>query len=266
MPQDLEGFRQLTWSAEGTVKTVYIGGVEGNPPVVLMHELPGMVPQTVQLARDLVDEGFCVFMPLLFGTPNAPRWGILPYTAQICLSREFYLFARHRSSPILNWLRSLCREAQRRCDGRQVGVIGMCLTGNFALTLMTDDSVIAPVMSQPSLPVGPFAADREALATSEDILRHAQARSEAENIPILGLRFTCDSLCQAPRFRELERRFGERFRKIELDSSPGNPHGIASNAHAVLTVHRVRKEGHPTQEAYHQVVSFLREQLTPQQP
>lgn len=261
MAEELEGFVQFDWTYEGKTRPVYQKGEPSHPPVVLMHELPGMVPTTVQLARDLVDEGFCVWMPLLFGVPNAAPWKMVPYTLQICLSREFSLFAKDRSSPILSWLKSLCREAQRRCHNQQVGVIGMCLTGNFALTLMVDDSVLAPVLSQPSLPVGLTAEAHEALATPEEVLQAAQERAERENIPVMGLRFTCDPLCRKARFDALSRRFGSRFRRIELDSSRGNPHGNPLDGHSVLSIHRVRREGHQTQDAFRQVVAFLHEQL-----
>ena len=43
-----------------------------------------------------------------------------------------------------------------------VGAVGMCFTGSFALAMMTEPAVVAPVLSQPSLPLpaGPGSAKR----------------------------------------------------------------------------------------------------------
>ena len=44
------------------------------------------------------------------------------------------------------------KQAHAECGGPGVGVVGMCFTGNFALAMAVDDVVLAPVLSQPSLP------------------------------------------------------------------------------------------------------------------
>jgi dienelactone hydrolase len=133
----------------------------------------------------------------------------------------------------------------------------MCLTGNFALTLMVDDAVMAPVLSQPSLPF-PFGKTRRAgLHISDEDLATAKAR----RVPILGLRFTEDAACPVERFDRLRSEFGERFEAIEIDSSRGNPHGVPHDAHSVLTLHFVDKDGHPTKLALERVLGFFRERL-----
>ena len=81
--------------------------------------------------------------------------------ARACIAREFHVLASHGSSPITHWLRALARKAHAECGGPGVGCIGMCLTGTFGLAMMVDESVIAPVLSQPSLPF-PFGAERKA--------------------------------------------------------------------------------------------------------
>lgn len=259
--EELPGFEQFPFAYEKWTKVVYRIGEQDAPAVVLMHELPGMVPECIGLARRLADEGFCVFMPLLFGKPG--QFSMVGNTLRICLRREFLLFARRKSSPITRWLRALCREAKDRCGCRGVGVIGMCLTGGFGLSLMADDAVLAPVLSQPSLPIGRSHASRCALGTTPADLERAKARSQQENIPVMGLRFTGDILCPAERFDALEEAFGERFRRIEIDSSPGNPHGLSRTSHSVLTIDYQATEGHPTRQAYDEVIAFFHTQLAP---
>jgi hypothetical protein len=73
----------------------------------------------------------------------------------ICIHREFNVWYTGKSSPIVEWLRALARKAHADCGGRGVGAIGMCFTGGFALAMMTESTVVAPVLSQPSYVGGP---------------------------------------------------------------------------------------------------------------
>ncbi len=248
----LDGFDQFDFTSEGTTKTVYVRG-EG-PAIVLMHELPGMVPECVQLAHRLVTRGYRVYMPLFFGEPNTMK--IVRYTAQVCISNEFALFAQGQSSPITTWLRALCRRAHDECGGPGVGTIGMCLTGGFGLALMAEPAVIAPVLSQPSLPIGP--GNRQADPGVEPaVLAQVRERLDTEDRQVLGLRFTGDRLCRQPRFDTLSRELGDRFLRFEIDSSRGNAHGIKPWAHSVLTVDYVDRADHPTRQALDQVFEFM---------
>ncbi len=255
----LPGFTHFDFAAQGMRHRVYERG--RGPAVLLMHELPGMTPACVQLAERLAGAGFTVYLPLLFGEPNTTA--SMRYTVQVCISREFYLLARRRASPITRWLRAVCREIHARCGGPGVGAIGMCLTGGFALALMVDPVVMAPVLSQPSLPVGLSPAAKAALDLSPADLAKVQQRAQAENIPVVGLRFTGDPLCPAARFDTLQAVLGDRFRRIEIDSRLGNPYHIPPRAHSVLAGDFVDQPDHPTRQAYEMVVAFLRQQLTP---
>ena len=140
----LEGFEESTFSHDGAERTVYRRG--SGPGVVIMHEIPGITPPVADFARTVSDDGFSVYLPHLFGTPNKPMTG--GYAAgqmlRACISREFSVLARNESSPITNWLRALCRKAHHECGGPGVGAIGMCLTGNFALALMVDSLGVGP--------------------------------------------------------------------------------------------------------------------------
>jgi dienelactone hydrolase len=144
--------------------------------------------------------------------------------------------------------------------GPGVGVVGMCLTGNFALSLMVDPVVMAPVLSQPSLPFALAPGSRGGLHIADDDLRVVAERAR-QGVTVLGLRFTGDWMCPRARFDALRDALGDGFEAIEIDSSRGNPHGIPRTAHSVLTRHLVDEEGHPTREALLRVLSFFRERL-----
>ena len=136
----------------------------------------------------------------------------------------------------------------------------MCLTGNFALALMVDESVMAPVLSQPSLPFPITASHRAALHVSPAQLAVVKQRAQT-GCPVLGLRFSSDPMCPGERFQTLRRELGSAFEGIEIDSSSGNPHGIKRTAHSVVTNDLVDREGHPTRVALDRVLRFFAERL-----
>lgn len=259
----LEGFDSFPFTHDGETRTVYTRG--SGPGVVVMHEIPGITPEVAHFARRVSDEGFKVYMPHMFGTPGK-RLSV-PYAlsqmARACISREFQVLAKGASSPITDWLRALCRHAHGECGGPGVGAIGMCLTGNFALSLMVDEAVMAPVLSQPSLPFPASKAHREALHLSPEDLEVVKKRAR-QGCGVLGLRFTADPMCPPERFDRLRRELGEPgFEAIEIDSGPGNPQGFGRSAHSVLTTELVDEAGHPTREALERVLSVFRERLRP---
>jgi len=258
----LEGFDSFVFSADDATRTVYRRG--SGPAVVVVHEIPGLTPAVADFARRVADAGFTAFAPNLFGTPgkdySVPY--ILQGMARACISREFHVLATRGSSPVTSWLRALCRHAHSECGGSGVGFIGMCLTGNFALSMMVDESVMAPVLSQPSLPFGVTAQHRRALHLSDADLEVVKKRAAA-GCPVLGLRFTADPMCPGERFQRLREELGDRFEAIEIDSSRGNPHGIPRTAHSVVTKDLVDEAGHPTRQALERVLGFFAERLQP---
>lgn len=256
----LAGFASFSFDEAGAQRIVYQRG--SGPGVVVIHEVPGITPEVARFARRVADAGFSVYLPSLFGSPGKPF--SIPYVAgqmaRACISREFSVFARRASSPITDWLRALCRRAHAECGGPGVGALGMCLTGNFALALMVDETVMAPVLSQPSLPLGVSASHRAALHLSDAELEVVKKRT-SDGCPVLGMRFTADPLCPGARFDTLRRELGSRFEAIEIDSGRGNPHGIPRTAHSVVTLDLVDEVGHPTREALDRVLSFFAERL-----
>jgi dienelactone hydrolase len=260
MGVDLEGFEEFPFTHGGETRTTYRRG--SGPGVVVMHEIPGITPQVAEFSRQVADDGFTVYMPHMFGTPGKPL--SIPYAlgqmARACVSREFKVFAKRESSPITDWLRALCRHAHAECGGPGVGAIGMCLTGNFALSLMVDPSVMAPVLSQPSLPFPITASHRAAIHLSDSDLQVVKRRA-GEGCGVLGLRFTADPMCPRERFETLRQQLGRGFEGIEIDSRSGNPHGISRTAHSVVTTDLVDEEGHPTRQALDRVLALFRQRL-----
>ena len=246
---------------DGLTRQIFTRG-EG-PGIVVMTEVPGIYDSVIEFADRLVDEGYRVYLPDLIGEAGKPFSAgyALSSITRACIAKEFHVLATRGSSPITIWLRALARKAHEDCGGPGVGCIGMCLTGNFGLALMVDESVMAPVLSQPSLPF-PFGAQRKAaLHISDADLEIVKERIVKRGCKVLGLRFTGDPMCPPERFETLRQELGDGFEGIEIDSSTGNPHGNPATAHSVVTKDLVDEEGHPTRMALDRVMSFFAERL-----
>jgi dienelactone hydrolase len=232
-----------------------------------MSEIPGITPQVAAFAGRVVKAGHSVFMPLLFGEPMRPpeRGYALRVIAKACIAREFRVLAADESSPIVDWLRALARHAHTECGGRGVGAIGMCFTGNFALAMMLGAPVLAPVLSQPSLPFAITRSRRSGLHASADELQAAHEKVDRHGARILGLRFIQDPMCPGERFARLRAEFGAAFEAIEIDEKYANPR-FPKPAHSVLTNHLIDENGQPTREALERTLAFLKEQLSPAAP
>ena len=256
---DLSDFERTDATFDGATRTVYRKGT--GPAVVVMTEMPGITPEVADFARKVVDAGCTVAMPSLFGTDGAPTTNkaLATVMPRACVSKEFTALAIGKTSPITIWLRSLAASLHDECGGPGVGAIGMCFTGGFALAMMVDEVVVAPVLCQPSLPL-PMGAKRGAdLGISAADLRIVKERVDA-GCPVLGLRFTEDSFV-GTRFDTLRTELGDGFIAVEIDSSPGNAHGFDSKAHSVVTTEVVEEEGHPAHEAVNTVLDFFRTRL-----
>lgn len=255
----LSDFERTEATFHGESKTVYRKGT--GPGVVVMAELPGITPEVADFARRVADIGCTVAMPSMFGVDGRPlsNRALLTVTPAACISKEFHALAVGRTSPITVWLRALAASLHAECGGPGVGAIGMCFTGGFALAMMVDDTVVAPVLSQPSLPL-PLGARRAAdLGISAADLAVVKQRVDA-GCPVLGLRFSEDSFV-GTRFDTLRRELGDGFVAVEIDSSPGNPHGFAKDAHSVVTTEVREEPGHPAYEAVQTVLEFFRDRL-----
>jgi dienelactone hydrolase len=256
----LEGFSESSFTHDGVTRPLYRAG--SGPAVVVIHEIPGITPQVAAFGRRVADAGLTAVLPVLFGTPGKPisTGYIVQQIALACVRREFTLLAIGQSSPVTDWLRALCRAMHAECGGPGVGAIGMCMTGGYALSLMVDPSVMAPVLSQPSCPFPVTARHRASIDISPEDFAVVKRRA-AEGVGVLAMRFTHDRACPIERFDMLRRELGPAFEAIEIDSGPGNPHGIPQSAHSVVTTDLVDRPGHPTHEALGRVLGRFRERL-----
>jgi dienelactone hydrolase len=261
MSQDLSDFDQLELTFENETRSVFRKGK--GPAVIVMHEVPGLHPGVIRLANAFCDAGLTVWLPSLFGKPGKEvnAFYIGASLVRCCVVHEFTVLATSKNSPATSWLRCLARYAHTECGGPGIGTIGMCMTGGFALAMMVEEAVLAPVVCNPSLPFALTPDRKRDLGIDEDTLVRAKTRSATQGICVLGIRFTADIFVPPERFQRLRDEFGPNFLAIEIDSSRSNCHGIDRLAHSVLGVHYVDEPDHPTVVAESQTVAFIRDRL-----
>jgi hypothetical protein len=103
MTRQVPGFEPATFTHQGRTHEVYRAG--SGPAVVVVHELPGIHPGVVELGQRLVDAGYTVYLPSLFGRPGEPFavGATLRSVLRVCVAREFTILA-DRTSPVATWL------------------------------------------------------------------------------------------------------------------------------------------------------------------
>ena len=233
----MNGWSQSKFSNRGVTHETFRKG--SGPAVIIVHEIPGITPAVEKFANEVVAVGFTVVMPLLvgnFGQPPSGTYGARS-AAKICVSREFTTMALNKTSPIISWLRALAKYLHAEIGGKGVGAIGMCFSGGFALGMMVDDIMLAPVLSQPSLPFALGAKRSADLNLSEQDKRRIAQRAEA-GCQVLGLRYTGDRLV-GTRFAELHKLLGDAFVAVEFDSTTKSDHSVLTEQRQELGVQRV---------------------------
>ncbi|MGZ4765266.1 MAG: dienelactone hydrolase family protein [Ilumatobacteraceae bacterium] len=244
----LDGWARSEFTADGRTRVVFRRG--SGPGVIVIHEIPGITPKVARFANDLIDEGFTVVMPSLVGTPG--RAMSMPYEmaslARVCVAREFTVWALQQTSPIIRWLRALAADLHQSVGGQGIGAVGMCFSGGFALGMMVDDVMVAPVLSQPSMPfaVGKAARHADLNLSPHDAIRVAERA--ADGCEVLGLRFDQDKLV-GTRFQSLRALLGDAFIAVELPSTSKRDHSVLTEQRDEASVHRV--------------IEFLRSKLQP---
>ena len=238
----LDGWTHGDHTADGTTHPTYRKGT--GPGVIVIHEIPGLTPEVIGFADEVVAAGFTVVLPHLFGEPEAPMNPLTVGKAmtQVCVSREFTKLATGQTTPVAGWLRSLARELHDELGGPGVGALGMCFTGGFALGMMVDPAVAAPVLAQPSAPFAVTPGRSRDLNLSPADLKTVKERAAA-GCEVLGLRYRKDPAV-GKRFETLTREIGEAFIRVELEG----------RGHSTVTVHR-------QQVAVDRVLRFFAEKL-----
>jgi dienelactone hydrolase len=238
----LDSWTQGSHTADGTTHPTYRKGT--GPGVVIVHEIPGITDKVIAFAEEVVAAGHTVVLPQLFGKLDG-RQSLTEVAAvfpKLCVNKEFTKLALNETTPVAGWLRSLARELHSELGGPGVGALGMCFTGGYALAMMVDESVAAPVLCQPStpFPVGKRrAADVNLSPRDLEIVK----RRVSAGCAVLGLRYRKD-MATGTRFDTLREELGDNFVAIEFEGS----------GHAVVTEHR-------QQEAVDRIIAFFGERL-----
>jgi dienelactone hydrolase len=259
----LADFDPRAITLDGVTKVVHVAGT--GPGVIVMTEMPGISPHVARFARWVRDAGFTVYLPSLFGrdgaVPTAEEGGAVFRRA--CMSAEFRAFGAGVSSPVTGWLRALARLAHDECGGPGVGAIGMCFTGNFALGMMLEPAMLAPVLSQPSLPLD----DPTALEIAPAELAAVRGRLDRDDLTVLAYRFAGDRFCTAERFAAYAAALGDRFVARVLPDDAANtdtPPFFATYVpcpHSVVTVNLIDEAGQPTRAARDEILAFFARRL-----
>ncbi|HEY9023549.1 MAG TPA: dienelactone hydrolase family protein [Burkholderiaceae bacterium] len=263
-PDPLDDFTPRVVDIDGLARTVHVAGA--GPAVIVMPETPGISPHLARFARWVRDAGFSAWMPSLFG-----RDGALPGVEEAvatfrrtCVAAEFRALGADGPTPVASWLRGLARIAHAECGGPGVGAIGMCFTGNFALSMMLEPAVRAPVLCQPSMPL----EDAAALESPPGELAAVRARLEREDLSVRGYRFAGDRFCTAQRFAAYAAALGDRFEPRVLPDAAANTadlppffEHVVKGAHSVVTVHLIDDAGQPTLAARDEILGFFARRL-----
>lgn len=246
----MDGFAKTAFTASiaGKAKTFDVYRIGAGPPVILMQELPGIGDEVIALCHRLADAGFEVWAPHWFGPLG--RTDVNGNLGRVlCMRREFQIFAKRKSSAIVDWMRALCANVAKTTGHERVGVIGMCLSGNFALTLIAEENVWAAVASQPSLALRAPAS----LHMSGAEIAATRAALDAKGA-MHAYRFEEDGFCTGERFAAIDAAFNDDAVRVVT-------HVIAGRGHAVLSRHYDETPGSPTEAAMREVIGYLRQQL-----
>ena len=238
--------------------------------MIVIAEMPGITPSVVGFADRVVALGCTAVLPHLFGDPGADplargkvRGAITMARAFVpaCISREFTVLATGASSPVVDWLRALAAAEHERCGGPGVGAVGMCFTGGFALAMAVDDRLLAPVLSQPSLPFAIGASRRRSIDISPEDLAIVRRRCDDDGLKVHR---ACVSMatgsCRPSASEFLQDELGAGFRRRQVAGRVRQPGGLGLTALGADRSPR-RRARQPTRDALDEVLDLLRTRL-----
>lgn len=245
----MDGFSKTRFAAPiaGREQAYDIYRMGAGPPVIVMQELPGIGRGAIALCERLAAAGYEVWAPHWFGPLG--RTSGLNLVRVFCMRREFQLFAKRKSSAVVDWMRALCAHVARETGHDRVGVIGMCLSGNFALTLIAEPNVWAAVAAQPSLALGAPGS----LHMSDAEIDASRAAIDAKGA-MRAYRFDEDRHCTRARFDAIDAAFNDDGVRVVTNVLPGA-------AHAVFSRHYDETPESPTAQAMAEVLAYFKRQL-----
>jgi dienelactone hydrolase len=248
----MDDFNRVKVNFYGKQRTVLVSRL-GDRPVMLLHEIYGVSTKLVNFARIIAGAGFKVYMPVLYGAPIPEGGGTIDRAKRIfeflCVAREFHVLASDEPGPWTPWLRKLLAQACTECHAKGAGVIGLCLTGNFALSMACDPQVLAPVLGEPSLPFWPA----DGLHVAPEELMEIKRRINDEGLQVRAYRYATDTICKAVRSAKLETELGNGFQGTTIPAS--------QKVHSVFTEDLCDESGRPRHNKIQEVIAFLKEKL-----
>jgi dienelactone hydrolase len=268
IPAALCDFSSEHFAFDGIAKRVYVAGT--GPAVLVLTEMPGISPEVIRFARWVRDAGFTVWLPSLFGRDGVTESAeeAVAIFKRTCISAEFRALEAGGGTPIVSWLRQLAQVAHGRCGGPGVGAVGMCFTGNFAVSLILRSPMLAAVACQPTLPMD----DPAGMGLPDEEIKAIRERIDREDLRMQGYRFEGDRWCSAARFAAYQQAFGQRFEAIILPDSAAHPEPppffkhVVQTPHSVVTAHLIDAAGQPTLAARDRILDFMRTQLSERLP
>src|ERR1043166_32683 len=198
--------------------------VKHGPPVLLLHEMPALSADILDLGLRLRDDGFTVYVPLLFGGEKDNSQSTLLFLRRAIAMRsdpEWLTGKGDAPRRIVDEIAELCRECiLRRHHGERLGVIGNCVTGSIPIALLAKNlpEFVAPAISQPALPMPACSqAAKQDIGISPKELLAAQERVRHDDIEIIGFRFQYDGISPSERFVAFRRAFTFGSREYFID-------------------------------------------------
>ena len=266
----LQGYQQFYFHHQGIGHIVYHQGESAHPPLLLMSELAGFAPGLLMFAERLVQHGYQVYLPWMFG-PFAKR-APLRNAIHLCISREFAYLKAGVSAPVTTWLRALSAHISHQNQNRSIGAIGMCLTGAFAIPLIIEPHVAAAVAAQPAAPMsliyrvtGLRTANLQALNISDADIEAARQRLRTGDAHLFACRFRADRICPAAKLDRLRQEFPVNLETHEYANERWR-NAVGARPHATFTKeYRIAGDAesldHPSRKAFADLLAFLETHL-----
>lgn len=223
------------------------------PPVIILHEVFGISASLLAFAGMIEAAGFRTYLPVLFGStePATTTADKLKRGAEFaCVAHQFRIFSSDESGPWADWLRHLVDWACTDSGHDRAGAIGLCLTGNFVVSMAVNAKVAAPVMGEPSLPFLPS----DGLHATPDEVATVRQRLD-QGLEMRAYRFATDTKCKAGRFLAFEQKLGQGFKGTTL--IPKNNEKL----HSVFTEDLRDASGTPRHDKVQEVIDFMRSRL-----